>query len=253
MKSAIKRIGLLLRYDAAIFRKKLLWGVGVLECGFLIIMVLYCWSKHFTIGTDINLATLFTITKVYFMISNYAVLFLMTGLLHQKFNHGSDSIPFVMLPASTAEKTTVIHLSYLAGFLANLILFGVNMLLLWGVLSMFHSDISEIIHLSGEQVRTKGAIFFIVSALFSYIVYLNINMLFRKNPQPKSIFLMSLLGMTYLWFIGYIFQSALNEGSFKPTEPDVYNALLVMCGVLMLPTIALFCSFYYKIKEKQIK
>ncbi|MEG1615818.1 MAG: hypothetical protein RR202_04785 [Bacteroidales bacterium] len=254
-----KRIGLLLRYDSAIFRKKLFWLYGGLEGG-LLLLVIFLGVKN---GSSWNMNTayidIFKWINIVYLVGNYLILFMMTKFLHQKISHRVESIPFVMQPANQSEKVWTVHLSYIIGFIFNIGIWLFNVLLLVGIGALINSESLEIVKqwwsagtLKNTNLSLVFLFFMTISTNLIYIIYLNLNLLFKKNPQPKSFLILGLLGTFYSWYLVKIFDRV--KFTLNYYGESYFIPICLTISALLIPAlIALFYSFYYKVKEQQIK
>lgn len=268
IKTDIVQVKQLLRYDWINNRKSLLLMFGVIEIIYFICIGICIWVDIVQGNNNYSNLTNFVMSNngTFFTIMNIAVIIRMTKYLHRKINHRQNSIPFVMIPAGNAEKVATIHLSYLAGLIFSIILSAVNILAVMAIASLISPEAYQMLsdnifglfretgnYVTGMDLKGYASFFlFMILALniFFYILYLNINLAYKKNPQPKSIITIFVLGGLYIAYISKIGISLLSD-NIKPYvniwEIWVYPLLIIP------PIIALFFSFYYQFKEKEIR
>lgn len=260
---SLKRIGMLLRYDWINFRKPIGILLLVVEMFFLVSFACKYWYSGWSEATPSEYLLNVTIHSYsFFSMVSLLMLILITKFLHRKVNHGNDSIPFVMLPASPQEKVLEIHLTYLIAWGGFLVLTFFNLFILtlkplWNTLWVYQKLMPFVgdgfpIGINKTVILVWGILFMITLQAALYILYLNFNLLFSKNPQGKSILMLfASIGLLAWYYIklgieGYLNPVGVNENLI---QWEAWIGLVLF----MLPVAGLFWCFYYQIKEKQIR
>ncbi len=270
-KLSFQNIQHLIRYDWKFNQKAFLLKFGMIELILIAVIVLQVGFKGVTtLGINSIDASwmgehILNNSTLILLVMNIATVILMTRMMHTKINKGNNSIPYVMLPANNVEKVTTIHIWYFVGMIFSIVIYVFNIFFLGSIFTLivpgtmesiltsiqsFFSDI----HLIGYE--KNGGLFLwaflsytIINTLLIYILYLNINLFFKKNPQVKSNIVLIFLGFGYLWYTTKVIVP------FKENIQLCINRWEVIAYPLLflIPVIGLFYALYYQIREKEIK
>lgn len=139
----MNRIGALIRYDWMLHKHNIKLTYAVIAIIYICIALLYFLSKaslHLDIMTDKgssfyeSLPTYISgFCVTFFNYAGYAVVFLMTSLVTEKYCHPRTATAYLTLPGTTLEKFCVVAIDFIAAFVALKVLYLIMFYLTMGI------------------------------------------------------------------------------------------------------------------------